>query len=221
MRVVILAFSSRSYETIRLVNRLRRHGFDVVVCHPARFAVVLGEVPLLTYEGQPFERPAVVLVRTGSATGLHAANLLRQMELMGIVVINPLEAIQRCMDKDLHLANRCRGRPTHSEDRHLLHCGRLEGLGHMAGDLQARHWKPRPRCPSCPEQKPARLLHRHCESDGPEADVLGARICGRSRCTRPARRHRRRPCHCSNAAERQGRGVSYEHILWRWGWLEI
>jgi RimK family alpha-L-glutamate ligase len=100
-RVVILAHRRRGYEIESLVRELRALGFLVEVCHPRRFSVVMGLSSVIMYDGEPFELPDLLLVRTGSATGSHSNVVILQMEQMGCLVINPSKAIQTTMDKIL------------------------------------------------------------------------------------------------------------------------
>src|SRR5580700_11087361 len=94
-RVVIYSKSDdRSYENDGLRNSMTARGLDVEICHPDRFAVTIGAKPVLTYDGNIFALPDLVLSRTGSGTGSHATPILRQMEAMGVHVVNSLSAIQ-------------------------------------------------------------------------------------------------------------------------------
>jgi gamma-F420-2:alpha-L-glutamate ligase len=99
-RVVIFSKGLKSvYENSRLSAELEACGFHVEICHPDRFAVTMGANLVLTYDGELFPLPDLILSRTGSGTGSHAATILRQMEAMGCVVVNSLHAIQAAMDK--------------------------------------------------------------------------------------------------------------------------
>jgi glutathione synthase/RimK-type ligase-like ATP-grasp enzyme len=60
---------------------------------------MLGQDVAIMYDGKPFELPALLLVRTGSATGSHSNVIISQMEQMGCLVVNPSRAIQVTMDK--------------------------------------------------------------------------------------------------------------------------
>jgi gamma-F420-2:alpha-L-glutamate ligase len=99
-RVIILAWGDTSgYENGGLLESLRRYGIEAKLCHPDHFGIKVGAKLGLTYEGHPLARPALVLARTGSATGSHAEAILRQFELMGVPVVNPITAIQAAMNK--------------------------------------------------------------------------------------------------------------------------
>lgn len=100
-RIVILAHRNRGYEIEALIREIRALGFEVEVCHPLRFSVLMGCTSGLLYNGKPFELPDLLLVRTGSATGSHSNLVISQMEQMGCLVINPSAAIQITMDKIL------------------------------------------------------------------------------------------------------------------------
>jgi gamma-F420-2:alpha-L-glutamate ligase len=99
-RVVIVTRGGEAvYETVRLSKALTDLGLRVQICHPDRFAITVGANPVLTYDGEIFQLPRIVLSRTGAGTGSHTATILRQMEAMGCVVVNSLSAIQAAMDK--------------------------------------------------------------------------------------------------------------------------
>ncbi|MGY0570675.1 ATP-grasp domain-containing protein [Bradyrhizobium sp. RDM12] len=100
-RVVILAHRNRGYEIGNLVREIRALGIVVEVCHPLRFSVVMGLTSIIMYDGEPFELPDLLLVRTGSATGSHSNVIISQIERMGCLVINSSASIQITMDKIL------------------------------------------------------------------------------------------------------------------------
>ena len=99
-RVMILSKGTLvSYENLRLVEALTAVGLKAQICHPDRFAIAMGANPVLTYAGKKFLRPDLVLSRTGSGTGTHATTVLRQLEALGVPVVNSLGAIEAAMDK--------------------------------------------------------------------------------------------------------------------------
>lgn len=100
-RVVILAHRNRGYEIGNLVREICALGIVVEVCHPLRFSVVMGLTSIIMYDGEPFELPDLLLVRTGSATGSHSNVIISQIERMGCLVINSSASIQITMDKIL------------------------------------------------------------------------------------------------------------------------
>jgi gamma-F420-2:alpha-L-glutamate ligase len=98
--VIILSKTNPfAYENRRMRRALEALGIETVCCDPGQFAVTTGLKPGLTYKGLPFHTPDLVIVRTGSGTGTHTVTVLRAMVGMGIIVINPISAIQTAMDK--------------------------------------------------------------------------------------------------------------------------
>jgi gamma-F420-2:alpha-L-glutamate ligase len=95
--VVMVTKSSPRAAIRRLLKEMTNLGLHVEICAPNRFSVLLGEIPALTYNGKPFVCFGVILTRTCSGT--HAPILLRQMEIMGMRVINKLRAILSAIDK--------------------------------------------------------------------------------------------------------------------------
>lgn len=98
-RIVIISKHPFAYENRRLSEEMRQRGLDVEICRPDLFAATLGTNAILTYEGRPFAHPNLILVRTGSGTGAYTAALLNAMAAYGIIIVNPLHAIQAAMDK--------------------------------------------------------------------------------------------------------------------------
>jgi glutathione synthase/RimK-type ligase-like ATP-grasp enzyme len=98
-RVGILTNTKETYEFGRIVEELKMRGYEPVFMQPHRLAAKMGKTSSLLYDGQPFESPAVVLVRSTGAAGPHAASIVRAMQSAGTVVINRLEAIEKARDK--------------------------------------------------------------------------------------------------------------------------
>lgn len=103
MRVMIISNARnprKVYELGRLLMELKARDIEAAVYRPNRFSIEMGvNGPVLEYEGKPIERPDLVLSRTGSGTASYAAAVFDAMEKMGIVVVNPLRAIQAAADK--------------------------------------------------------------------------------------------------------------------------
>jgi hypothetical protein len=98
--VVILAWGDGSgYELRELLGALSRQGLQPKLCHPDFFGITVERKLQLTYRGKLLGRPALVLARTGSATGGLPEAILRQFELMGVPVVNSVAAIQAAMNK--------------------------------------------------------------------------------------------------------------------------
>jgi gamma-F420-2:alpha-L-glutamate ligase len=98
--VMILSKSSLAvHENHRLDEALTALGLKAQIRHPDRFALTMGANPVLTYAGEKLQRPDLVLSRTGSGTGSHATTVVRQLEAMGVPVVNSLSAIEAAMDK--------------------------------------------------------------------------------------------------------------------------
>jgi RimK family alpha-L-glutamate ligase len=98
MRVSIITKSSPLARANRRIGEeLESRRVKVSFCNPKRFALTVGANPVLTYNGQIFERPDFVLTRTG--TGNHTATIIRHMEASGYDVANRIAAIQAAVDK--------------------------------------------------------------------------------------------------------------------------
>ena len=100
-KVAILTHTDNGkiYEFRHLREELEALDFEVKHLQPDRFAATIGATLGLKYNGMPFDLPTLVLPRLGAGTGSHAALIIRQMQRMGAIVVNPIEAIEIARDK--------------------------------------------------------------------------------------------------------------------------
>lgn len=88
-------------EVLRFQEAAAAMGIDLAVLHPHKFDLVVGGEQdwAVNYEGDPLERPAFIICRTGAETDYHTLALLRHFERRGVRLINGPAAIERVADK--------------------------------------------------------------------------------------------------------------------------
>jgi RimK family alpha-L-glutamate ligase len=100
MSVIILSkYKETSYNNERLLKTFDKAGLDVKLMHPNKFDVIVNKGKSLRYEGEKFETPDLVLIRTGSATSLFATSVIKQFEQDRVQCINSSDSINISKNK--------------------------------------------------------------------------------------------------------------------------
>jgi ribosomal protein S6--L-glutamate ligase len=100
MRCLILSRNASLYSTSRLVLAARGRGHDVSVIDPLDFQIVVSRGrPSLLAAGQPTPRFDIVIPRIGASITNTGLAVVRQLDLMGVPVLNGAVAISRSRDK--------------------------------------------------------------------------------------------------------------------------
>ena len=100
MRFLVLSRNASLYSTSRIVLAARARGHDVSVIDPLSLQiVVLKGRPLLLYGGNVLPRYDVVIPRIGASITNYGLAVVRQLDLMGVPVVNGAVAIARSRDK--------------------------------------------------------------------------------------------------------------------------
>jgi RimK family alpha-L-glutamate ligase len=89
------------YENSRLVLEFEKCGVETQLIHPDRFDLLIGSVRAndVILDQIRAALPDAVLVRTGSGTTYFGLSLMRQLELVGVPVINSSQSIGLVKDK--------------------------------------------------------------------------------------------------------------------------
>lgn len=90
-----------AYENRRFRDVAREEGIELELHDPGDFDIIAtrGGGKSLFHEGREVPLPDFVLPRMGSATTYFALALIRQLERLGVPVINSAESIERAKDK--------------------------------------------------------------------------------------------------------------------------
>ena len=100
MRILVLSRNASLYSTSRIVLAGRARGHEVTVVDPLEFQIVVSRGrPALYRQGQPVQRPDVVIPRIGASITNYGLAVVRQFDMMGVTVINNAVAIARSRDK--------------------------------------------------------------------------------------------------------------------------
>ena len=100
MRILILSRNPALYSTSRLVLAGRARGHQVTVTDPLEFQIVVsGRRPTLFVGGAKLPKADLVIPRIGASITNYGLAVVRQLDLMGIPVLNSAVAISRSRDK--------------------------------------------------------------------------------------------------------------------------
>lgn len=100
MRFLVLSRNASLYSTSRIVLAARARGHEVRVIDPLDFQIVVERGrPSLYVEGGPVPRFDVVIPRIGASITNYGLAVVRQLDLMGVPVLNGAVAIARSRDK--------------------------------------------------------------------------------------------------------------------------
>jgi len=100
MRFLVLSRNASLYSTSRIVLAARARGHDVTVVDPLDFQVVVSRrKPQLFLGNVPIQRPDVVIPRIGASITTYGLAVVRQLDMMGVPVLNGAVAIARSRDK--------------------------------------------------------------------------------------------------------------------------
>lgn len=100
MRILILSRNPSLYSTSRVIHSARARGHEVSVIDPLEFQIVVAKGrPTLTVAGEKVPRWDVVVPRIGASITNYGLAVVRQLDLMGMPVLNDAAAIARSRDK--------------------------------------------------------------------------------------------------------------------------
>lgn len=102
MRVAVLSRSRGLYTTRRLLQACRSEGLAAQVLDPLDLSVRIGGGPprlFLGESGKPVSRVDLAFPRIGPALGDYALVVIRQLEGMGVPVVNGSSAVRHTRDK--------------------------------------------------------------------------------------------------------------------------
>jgi ribosomal protein S6--L-glutamate ligase len=100
MHIVVLSRMPRSYSTRRLVKTAKKRGHKVRVADPLDFVPVMSRhAPTLYYKDRPVDDVDLVIPRIGASMTNYGLAVVRQLDMMGIPVLNNAVAIARSRDK--------------------------------------------------------------------------------------------------------------------------
>lgn len=100
MSVIILSkYKETAYNNERLLKTFDKADLDVRLMHPNKFDVIVNKGKSLRYEGEKFETPELVLVRTGSATSPFITSVIKQFEQDRVQCINSSDSINISKNK--------------------------------------------------------------------------------------------------------------------------
>ena len=100
MSVMILSkYKQNSYTNKRLIESLNQLNISAELRHPNKFDVIVNKGKGLRYEGEEFETPDLVLIRTGSATTDFMTAVIRQFEQENVYCVNSSNSINIAKDK--------------------------------------------------------------------------------------------------------------------------
>ncbi len=100
MKIVVLSRMPKSYSTRRLVKTARRRGHEVMVADPLDFVPVMSRhAPTLYHRNRPVDDVDLVIPRIGASMTNYGLAVVRQLDMMGIAVLNNAVAIARSRDK--------------------------------------------------------------------------------------------------------------------------
>lgn len=100
MKISIISREPRSYTTERLRRAARERGHRCRVLDPTLFSVFLDENgPRIYYGEEPAPEMDAVIPRIGASITHYGTTVVRQFEQLGILVINPSNAILDSRDK--------------------------------------------------------------------------------------------------------------------------
>ncbi|HEX2029633.1 MAG TPA: RimK family alpha-L-glutamate ligase, partial [Nitriliruptorales bacterium] len=97
---MVLSRDRRLYSTRRLAAAARRLGHTVQVIDPLDVTMMLSSRrPEAFYRGKPFPKVDAVVPRIGASITFYGTAVVRQLEMMGVYVLNPADAILNSRDK--------------------------------------------------------------------------------------------------------------------------
>ncbi len=100
MRMLVLSRNPSLYSTSRVVLTARARGHDVTVTDPLDFQIVVSKgLPSLFVGGQKAPKYDVVVPRIGASITNYGLAVVRQLDLMGVPVVNGAVSIARSRDK--------------------------------------------------------------------------------------------------------------------------
>ncbi len=100
MRMLVLSRNPSLYSTSRVVLAARARGHDVTVTDPLDFQIVVSKgLPSLFVGGQKAPKYDVVVPRIGASITNYGLAVVRQLDLMGVPVVNGAVSIARSRDK--------------------------------------------------------------------------------------------------------------------------
>lgn len=100
MRFLVLSRNAALYSTSRIVLAARARGHEVSVVDPLDFQIVVSRrKPQLYLGGTQAQRPDVVIPRIGASITSYGLAVVRQLDMMGVPVLNTAVAIARSRDK--------------------------------------------------------------------------------------------------------------------------
>lgn len=77
----------------------RRIHFQVLETHKFELFATKDGLDVILYEGKPIELPDCIIVRVGATVDYFGVAVIRQLEKLGVVVLNPSQSIEISSDK--------------------------------------------------------------------------------------------------------------------------
>jgi ribosomal protein S6--L-glutamate ligase len=100
MRMLVLSRNASLYSTSRIVLAARARGHEVTVVDPLDFQIVVSRgKPALYLSGAPVPGTDIVIPRIGASITSYGLAVVRQLDMMGVPVLNTAVAIARSRDK--------------------------------------------------------------------------------------------------------------------------
>lgn len=100
MKIVILSRNSSLYSTRRLEEAGEDRGHDVRIIDYLRcYMNITSRNPQVLYQGKPLEGIDAVIPRIGATNTFYGTAVIRQFEMMDVLVANESQAISRSRDK--------------------------------------------------------------------------------------------------------------------------
>ena len=100
MKILVLSRRRSFYSTRRIIRAARKRRHEVIVADPLElYPVIARQSPSLYYRGASVEDVDLVIPRIGVSITSYGLAIVRQLDMMGIPVLNNAVAIARSRDK--------------------------------------------------------------------------------------------------------------------------
>lgn len=99
-KIVVLSTNKELYSTKRLVEAIRKRGYEAVVVNHTKCSLMMEKGnPMIYYNGEPITNVSAVIPRIGASVTMYGTAVVRQFELMKVFVAVESQAIVRSRDK--------------------------------------------------------------------------------------------------------------------------
>jgi len=100
MKIALLSRNARLYSSRRLVEAAQKRGHEVRVVDALRcYMNISSNKPALHYRGEDLDDFDAVIPRIGASITFYGTAVLRQLEMMGVYLLNESVAVTRSRDK--------------------------------------------------------------------------------------------------------------------------